>query len=202
MEDQPEFGVRMRGYSRREVDEFLREVRQELRLQSGGSGEIRTLTQSPHGEGAAARTSLLAGEAADQRGAEVAEQAEETLRAARDLADRIAYEAEELKRRSLSDADRLLADARAEHARMLSDARTEHDRLLADARQRAVELEEQVVRALEIEVRERIGELSRTHARYVDGLTGMRDALAGVLELDAAQGPLTAMVPTQLKVVT
>ncbi|WP_344828221.1 DivIVA domain-containing protein [Actinocorallia longicatena] len=177
MEDQAEFGIRMFGYSRREVDAFLKEVRRELHEQSGGSGEVRVLTSSPNGEGAVARMLRMAAESAGQRGAEAAEQAERTVLAAREIADRIAVEAEELKRQARADADTILAEAR----------------------QRAVDLEQRVSESLDREVRQRLGDLARTHNRLVSGLSGMRDVLVDVLDREAEQGPLSAMVPSQLR---
>lgn len=187
----------MLGYSRREVDEFLREVRKELRLQSGGSGEVRILTPAPDGESAVSRMMRMAAESADQRAAEAVDQAEKTVRAARELADRIAIEAEEIKRQARTDADKLLAEARTEYDRILSGVRVEQDRILADARRRGVELERQVAEALDNEVRARLNDLTRTHTRLVTGLSGMRDALIEVLAREADQGPVAAMVPTQ-----
>lgn len=174
---EPEFGIRMFGYSRREVDAFVAEVRRELRLDSGGTGDVTVIGSSPTGESAVARLLRLAGEAAEQRRAESVEQAELTLLSARELADRMDEEAREKVR----------------------EAATEADRLVAEARRRARKLEEEVAEALEREVASRVGELAREHERLVAGLAGVRDALEEVLARDAGRGPVAAhvLVPRQ-----
>lgn len=99
--EEPEFGIRLFGYSRREVDEFVAELRRELRVRAGGTGEVTVVGSSPVRESAAARVLRLAAEAAEQRTAESVEQAELVLLSARELADLMRQE-----------ADRLVAEAR------------------------------------------------------------------------------------------
>lgn len=174
---EPEFGIRLFGYSRREVDAFVAEVRRELRLDCGGTGEVTVIGASPPGESAVARLLRLAGEAAEQRRAESVEQAELTLLSARELADRMDEEARERVR----------------------EANAEADRIISEARRRARKLEEEVAEALEREVASRVDELAREHARLVGGLAVVRDALEEVLARDAGRGPVSAhtLVPRQ-----
>jgi cell division septum initiation protein DivIVA len=180
----PEFGIRVLGYSRREVDEFLAELRKDLRTESGGTGAVRLITASPAGEGAGARVLRLATEAADERTSE----AEQTLRSARAVADRLAAEATDLR-------DRAAEQARA----VVRAAEAEADQIMAEARQRGAELEEQVAERLDREIAARVGDLARTHSRLVVGLSGMRDALVEVLDRDSGRGPVEVprLVPTQ-----
>ncbi len=174
---EPEFGIRLFGYSRREVDAFVAEVRRELRTRSGGTGDVTVIGSSPVGESAVARLLRLAGEAAEQRREESVEQAELTLLSARELADRMDEEAREKVR----------------------EAAMEADRLVVEARRRARELEDQVAETLEREVASRVGELAQAHERLVTGLAGVRDALEEVLAKDAGRGPVSAhtLVPRQ-----
>ena len=180
----PEFGIRVLGYSRREVDEFLAELRKDLRTGSGGTGAVRLITTSPVGEGASARVLRLATEAAGERTSE----AEQTLRSAREVADRLAARAADVR------------DKAAEQARgVVRAAQAEAEQIIAEARQLAVELEEHVAEMLDREVAARVSELARTHSRLVVGLAGMRDALVEVLDRDSGRGPLEAprLVPAQ-----
>lgn len=175
--EEPEFGIRVFGYSRREVDAFVAEVRRELRTRSGGTGDVTVIGSSPSGESGTVRLMRLAGEAAEQRRAESVEQAELTLLSARELADRMDEEARGLVR----------------------EAEAEAERLVAEGRKRARELEDQVAETLEREVTSRVGELAQAHERLVTGLAGVRDALEEVLTRDAGRGPVTAhtLVPRQ-----
>jgi cell division septum initiation protein DivIVA len=175
--EEPEFGIRLFGYSRREVDAFVSEVRRELRMRSGGTGDVTVIGSSPSGESAVARLLRLAAEAAEQRRAESVGEAELTLLSARELADRMDEEARERVREAAEEAGRLVAEAR----------------------RRARELEEKVAEALEREVASRVGELAQAHERLVAGLAGVRDALAELLARDADRGPVSAraLVPRQ-----
>jgi cell division septum initiation protein DivIVA len=180
----PEFGIRVLGYSRREVDEFLAELRKDLRTGSGGTGAVRLITISPAGEGASARVLRLATEAAGERTSE----AEQTLRSAREVADRLAARAADVRAKAAEQAREVVRAAQAEA-----------EQIIAEARQRAVELEEHVAEMLDREVAARVSELARTHSRLVIGLAGMRDALVEVLDRDSGRGPLEApcLVPAQ-----
>jgi cell division septum initiation protein DivIVA len=180
----PEFGIRVLGYSRREVDEFLAELRKNLRTDVGGTGEVRLITTSPVGETGSERVLRLATEAADERISE----AEQTLRSAREVADQLAAEATDMRTKA---AGKALGIVRA--------AGAESDQIIAEARQRAVELEEHVAAMLEREVAARVSDLARTHNRLVLGLAGMRDALVEVLDRDSDRGPVEVpcAVPTQ-----
>ncbi|MEO5875030.1 MAG: hypothetical protein ABIS86_23180 [Streptosporangiaceae bacterium] len=183
----PEFGIRMLGYSRREVEEFLAELRKDLRTGAGGTGGVRLVTTSPAGESAVERVLRLAAEAADERTAE----AEQTLRSARVLADQLAAEAAKIRSR---------ADGRA--LELVRTAREEAEQILAEARQRAAELEDRVSATLDREVAARVSDLARTHNRLVSGLSGMRDALVEVIDRDAGRGPIDkpVLVPAQRRV--
>ncbi len=175
--EEPEFGIRLFGYSRHEVDEFVAELRRELRVRTGGTGDVTVIGSSPSRESAVGRLLRLAGEAAEQRAAESAEEAELTLRSARELADRMGEEAR----------------------RQVQEAAAEAERLVTEARKKARELEEEVADTLEREVGSRVGELADAHHRLVTGLAGVRDALEEVLNRDAERGPVSAgsLVPRQ-----
>jgi hypothetical protein len=82
---EPEFGVRVIGYSRREVDEFVAEVRRELRGLDGGP--------DPDWDGRMTLAVRLADEEAAVRIADARERAEQLLRSARELADRVVADA-------------------------------------------------------------------------------------------------------------
>jgi cell division septum initiation protein DivIVA len=181
----PEFGIRVLGYSRREVDEFLAELRKDLRTGSGGTGAVRLITTSPAGEGAGDRVLRLATEAAAERTSE----AEQTLRSAREVADQLAAEAADMRAKAAKKALEIVRSAGAEA-----------DQIMAEARQRAVELEEHVSAMLEREVAARVSDLARTHNRLFIGLVGMRDALVEVLDRESGHGPLEVpcVVPAQV----
>jgi len=151
MNDDPEFQLRLVGYSRREVAEFVAEVRRELRELTPYQ-DVRVIGRATaeRERAPAVRVIALAQEEADRRIAEATGQAEQTLRGARELADQI----------------------------------------LLEARRRAAELESRVAQTLEREIASRVGELARTHARMVTGLSGMRDVISGLLAADAELGPL------------
>ncbi|MCD0448800.1 hypothetical protein LO762_06270 [Actinocorallia sp. API 0066] len=174
--EEPGFGIRLFGYSRREVDDFVFEVRRELRARTETAGGASVAPS----EGAVTRMLRLAAECADQRRAEAAGQAERTLLGARELADLMAAEARE----------------------RLAAATVEAERVLGEARQRAMELEERVGKSLDAEVGARIAELSRAHDRLVDGLATVRTALEDVLVRDAERGPVETedFVPRQQEV--
>ncbi|ROO88809.1 hypothetical protein EDD29_6491 [Actinocorallia herbida] len=174
--EEPGFSIRLFGYSRREVDDFVFEVRRELRAQTESPGGASVAPS----EGAVTRVLRLAAECADQRKAEAAGQAERTLLGARELADLMAAEARE----------------------RLAAATVDAERILGDARQRAMELEERVSASLDVEVGSRVTELTRAHDRLVEGLASVRDALADVLARDSERGPVNAedFVPRQQEV--
>ncbi len=168
MNEDPEFQLRLVGYSRREVDEFVAEVRRELR-ELAPSQDVRVIGGPAADPDApqAVRVVALAQDEADRRIAEATGQAEQTLRGARELADQI----------------------------------------LGEARRRAAELETRVAQALEREIATRVGELTRTHARMVAGLTGMRDTISDLLATDDELGPLEPnvyldLVPQQRELIS
>jgi len=168
----PEFGLRLLGYSRREVDRFVAVVRRELRTLdpfadplTAGSGGVRVIPAS----------------APDRPDADPDDDApEEFERGA--VARLIGYAQEE--------GDRRLASATAEAESTLRGARELADQILAEARRRAAELESRVAQTLDRELATRVGELARTHARMVGGLSTMREMIAALLQADAELGPL------------
>jgi vacuolar-type H+-ATPase subunit H len=166
----PEFGLRLLGYSRREVDRFVAVVRRELRT-------LDPFAEPPGG----VRLIPAAGSSLPQGTQD--EDDDESGEAERGAVARIIGYAQE-------EADRRLAGATTEAEQTLRGARELADQILDEARRRAAELESRVAQTLDRELATRVGELARTHARMVDGLSGMRDTLAELLAADADLGPL------------
>lgn len=189
----PEFGIRMLGYSRTEVDEFVAEVRRELRALgarlAGESGSVRVLNPAPAAKelppvsAHLARLLRYAEEEAVQRVTEARFAAEQTLRSARELADQTAGNARQVADQTVSAADELAE-------RTVTEARDTADRIIAEARRRATQLEVEVAATLDREVHRRVGEMSRTHGRLVAQLAGIRDAVVALLDADSGRGPL------------
>lgn len=205
---EPEFAVRMLGYSRTEVDEFVAEVRRELRAlgirlaQSPDEGaSVRVITASPRPieqlppvSAHLARLLRYAEEEASGRVAEARLQAEQALRSARELADKTAADARLVSQRTLSSAretaERTVAEAQQTAERTVAEARETADRMVTEARERVTRLELKVAETLDREVNDRVAEMADLHLRLVSELGGMRDALTGLLAADAERGPI------------
>jgi cell division septum initiation protein DivIVA len=126
----PEFGVRVLGYSRRQVDEFVAEVRRELGALRPGperTGEPGWMVPEP-APGQVSRMLRMAQEEADARVAEARRQAEKTLRSAREVADRLMTDA---RKRSVELEERVSAALDREVAARVDELVRTHGRLLA-----------------------------------------------------------------------
>jgi cell division septum initiation protein DivIVA len=166
----PGFGVRALGYSRRQVDEFVAEVRRELR---GWHPDLSEPSRSPE-------SVRVLGEPEPVFPEPVPSQVSRMLRLAQE------------------EADTRIAEARRRAEKTLRSAREVADRLMADARERSAELEERVSAALDREVAARVEELVRTHDRLIAGLAAMRDSLGEALDRDAMLGPVRPLSMAEL----
>jgi cell division septum initiation protein DivIVA len=192
---EPEFAIRMLGYARGEVDEFVAEVRRELRglgtrmADEGGLGGVRVIGAPPPERPQSlgdhlSRLLCYAEEEARRRIAEAKAQAEQTLVSARELADQTAAEAKRL------------AEETAAEARGLA------ERLVSEARNRAAALEAEVTETLEREIGQRVAAMAGDHEQVVIQLTQLRDAMDAMLQADARRGPVESetfrdLVPRQ-----
>jgi hypothetical protein len=127
----PEFGVRALGYSRRQVDEFVAEVRRELHGLRPAPGRapgepVRTFPPEPP-QGQVSRLLRFAQEEADNRIATARQQAEQTLRSARELADRLMADA---RKRSVELEERVAAALDREVTARIDELARTHGRLL------------------------------------------------------------------------
>ena len=125
----PEFGVRVLGYSRRQVDEFVAEVRRELSdlcpgLQRPGEPGWTVAEPVP---GQISWVLRLAQEEADARVAEARRQAEKTWLSAREVADRLMADA---RKRSVELEERVSAALDREVAARVDELVRTHGRLL------------------------------------------------------------------------
>lgn len=124
----PEFGVRVLGYSRRQVEEFVAEVRRELGgLRPGPErpGEPGGMVPEPM-PGQVSRLLRMAQAEADARVAEARRQAERTLRSAREVADRLMADA---RKRSVELEERVSAALDREVAARVDEMVRTHGRL-------------------------------------------------------------------------
>jgi cell division septum initiation protein DivIVA len=126
----PEFGVRALGYSRRQVDEFVAEVRRELRgLHPGpdqAPGEPGRMFPEPVSD-QVSRLLRFAQEEAATRVAAARQQAERTLLSAREVADRLMADA---RKRSAELEEKVAAALEREVAARVDELTHKHERLL------------------------------------------------------------------------
>jgi cell division septum initiation protein DivIVA len=146
----PEFGVRLLGYSRREVDELVAEVCRELRgLHVGpeqAPGEPGGWTALGPAQGHVSRVLRFAQEEADARIAEAKRQAEQTLRSAREVADRLMADA---RKRSIELEARVASALDREVTARVGELVSTHARLVVGL----VGMRDSLVEALELDAR-------------------------------------------------
>ncbi|GIH70874.1 hypothetical protein [Sphaerimonospora thailandensis] len=232
------FEVVMRGYSRRQVHDYMVRTRNQIRdleerlartIDQAEQSRLelaearRKLTESPQNpdelgerlsqilklahEEAAANKQASETEATRLRDNAVAE-AERLVASAREQADAIRVAAQEEVERRIADAtataDRLLAQAgadaeealgtaRAEAEETRQSARAEADRVLGEARSRADAIlgaAQQRVAALDEHTGRRVAQLTDTHTEVVRRLTEIGSVVGGLMQWEAAAGPL------------
>lgn len=213
------FEVVVRGYNKRQVHEYMSRTRRQVKdLEDKLRRANESLDQArleleearkspatrPAHEEVSDRLSMilkLADEEADQRrqnaGEEIARMRELAEQDAQRVVDEARRQAERIVTDAKEESDRDLAGARDEAQRLLQTSSAESERTLTDAQRRAKSLLEQTetrASAINEVLSNRLMALTSTHAEAVRRLSEMRDTMAGLLDDDAAGGPLVAAV--------
>src|SRR5215469_13000030 len=208
-----EFEMQMRGYSRRQVDDFVARRNNEIRELE--QRLARALDESEHlrRELTAVRQQALAGRPAheeiSERIAQILKLADDEAKAQKNKAD---DEIGKLRAEAQQETDRIRADAREQAERTISaarneadktrtTARTEADRLTSDTRKKADAalsnakaqakkmLDEATARATAIHdgAERRLNLLSTRHTETVRRLTDILDGVQGLVAAEAAR---------------
>lgn len=214
------FEVVVRGYNKRQVHEYMSRTRRQvkdledkLRRANESLDQVRLeldevkkspAAPRPAHEEVSDRLSMilkLADEEAEQRrqnaGEEIARMRELAEQDAQRVVDEARRQAERIVTEAKEASDHDLAGARDEAQRLLQTSTAESERTLTDAQRRAKSLLEQTetrASAINDVLSNRLMALTSTHAEAVRRLTEMRDTMAGLLDDDAAGGPLVAAV--------
>src|ERR1700750_1679656 len=192
------FEVQMRGYSLRQVDEFIarcrsqiRDLEQRLARALDDSEEMRRdlatarqqalVAKPPHAEAQKSRT-------------EAREQAERMLTAAQEQAERAITsaraEAEKTVSGARNEAEKTLTSARTEAERPTTDARKKSESALASAKSQAKKaLDEATARATAIHdgAERRLNLLSTRHGEKIKRLTDILDGVSGLVAAENAR---------------
>ena len=208
-----EFEMQMRGYSRRQVDDFVARRNNEIRELE--QRLARTLDDSEHlrRELSTVRQQALSGrpahEEVSERISQILKLADDEARAQKNKADddiakqradaqqeseRVRAEAREQAERTISaarqEADKTRTAARTEADRLTSDTRKKADSALAQAKGQAKKvLDEATARATAIHdgAERRLNLLSTRHAETVRRLTDILDGVQGLVAAEAAR---------------
>src|SRR5215471_15251472 len=208
-----EFEMQMRGYSRRQVDDFVARRNNEIRELE--QRLARALDESEHlrRDLAAVRQQALAGrpvhEELSERIAQILKLADDEARAQKNKADdeiaklraeaqqeseRVRADAREQAERTISaarnEADKTRTAARTEADRLTSETRKKADTALANAKAQAKKvLDEATARATAIHdgAERRLNLLSTRHAETVRRLTDILDGVQGLVTAEAAR---------------
>src|SRR6266545_3915165 len=185
------FEVQMRGYSRRQVDEFIARCRSQIR-----DLEQRLARSLDDGEEmrrdlATARQQALGAKPAHE---EVSEQAERMLTAAQEQAERAITsaraEAEKTVTAARNEAEKTLTSARTEAERTTTDARKKSESALASAKSQAKKaLDEATARATAIHdgAERRLNLLSTRHGETIKRLTDILDGVSSLVVAENAR---------------
>jgi DivIVA domain-containing protein len=144
--DEPFFDVGMRGYDKRQVDDYVAQITAEV-------AELRTARDAALATGADRAAQLANREAHIESLKRQATHATESINPAnvsdriRDMLQLATDEAAQTRRNAEEEADRVLAGARADAERVRSEAAAEQQRLTASAAQRSAEADQKLAQA-------------------------------------------------------
>ncbi len=215
---QDPFGMAMRGYDRRQVDEYVARTRTQLRdLEGRVAHALREVEQSRR-ELAAARDQQSSNRPAHEEvserlsqilrlAAEEAEQertkAEADITQMRETAEQeigtlvqdAREEAEEILAAARQEADRVRNHAGEESQRLLDSSRGESEQVLAEATEHAERLRRQAEHRASVVngvLNDRLAALTDAHGLAVRRLAEIQDTLADLLRGETEAGPLAS----------
>lgn len=224
MNGDDDFEVTMRGYNRRQVDDFVARTRSELGDLEQRLAVARRETERVRKELATVKSEMevqqegsrpahaaiserlsqilrLAAEEADQeRAAAEAAIAEMRAKANSDVEDlrrRTDSDCEEMRRTAKDESEQERTRARDEAARLLSSSQDESERTIAAAKDHAnrlVAAAERRAQAVTEVANRRLATLVERHTETVERLSEMRETLIGLLSAEADAGSLEGEV--------
>jgi cell division septum initiation protein DivIVA len=177
------FEVQLRGYSRRQVDEFVARCRSQVRELEERLGRSLDETEQLRQETQTLRQAALGNKPAHE---EVSERISQILKLADD-------EAKAQKNRADGDIKKQLSDAQHEADHMTADAHKKADNALSAAKAQAKQtLDEATARAAAIHdgAERRLNLLSTRHAETIRRLTDILDGVSGLVAAETARPSL------------
>src|SRR5882757_1702530 len=196
------FEVQMRGYSRRQVDEFIARCRNQIRdleqrlahaLDDGeelkrdlATARQQALGAKPAHEEVSERIAQILKLADDEARSQKSKAHEEIARQRNDAQS----EAEKIRTEAREQAENMLTAARTEAERTTTDARKKSESALASAKSQAKKaLDEATARATAIHdgAERRLNLLSTRHSETIKRLTDILDGVSGLVAAETAR---------------
>src|SRR5215475_13823228 len=185
------FEVQMRGYSRRQVDEFIARCRSQIRDLEQRMARALDDSEEMRRDLATARQQALGAKPAHE---EVSERISQILKLADDEARSQKSKAHEDIARQRNDAqteaEKIRTEAREQAERTTTDARKKSESALASAKTQAKKaLDEATARATAIHdgAERRLNLLSTRHAETIKRLTDILDGVSGLVAAETAR---------------
>lgn len=204
------FDIVMRGYSRGQVDEYVRRTKRQLEELESRLARAEREAEDARRERDAARNDAsttqrklegqepsyedlgerltqilnLAHEEAEERRERIVAEAEQWRTQAREEAEGVHDEVERQRAAAASEAERVRSEAHEEAERVRTEAEESAEQLRAEAEQRAEQLVSEAEgrsRDVEESARQRVEDLERQHADLVERLASVRDSLQVLL---------------------